>query len=167
MPILYYTIYYWKLSVLFIAATEQGLVKIDFGRYKSELEFTAFFTSKFNVIKNNDFFTPLITKFERYFAGIKTDFGEALDLQDGTAFQRQVWDIVRQIPYGSTTTYGQIAAQMHNPGAVRAVGAANGANPVPIVIPCHRVVQAGGKLGGYGGGLDIKDKLLQLERVVL
>lgn len=81
----------------------------------------------------------------------------------GTAFERQVWRELRRIPYGETATYGEIARRVGRPGAARAVGAANGRNPIPIVVPCHRVVAAGGKLGGYGGGLALKRRLLDLE----
>ncbi len=81
----------------------------------------------------------------------------------GTDFNRKVWEQVSRIPYGKTRTYGEIARTIENPGAFRAVGTANGRNPIPIVIPCHRVVAAGGKLGGFGGGLPLKRKLLDLE----
>jgi methylated-DNA-[protein]-cysteine S-methyltransferase len=81
----------------------------------------------------------------------------------GSAFDHAVWDAVAAIPYGATATYGEIARRIGNPAAARAVGAANGRNPVPLVIPCHRVVATGGKLGGYGGGLPLKRRLLSLE----
>ena len=81
----------------------------------------------------------------------------------GTAFEEQVWNAVRRIPFGTTATYGAIARRLGRPGAARAVGSANGRNPIPIVIPCHRVVAAGGGLGGYGGGLELKRRLLALE----
>ena len=76
----------------------------------------------------------------------------------------KVWDRLRQIPYGETISYGQLASRVGDPAAARAVGLANGSNPLPIVIPCHRVIGANGKLTGYGGGLAIKDRLLALER---
>ncbi len=81
----------------------------------------------------------------------------------GTVFQREVWSALRAIPYGATRTYGEIASSIGKPGAMRAVGAASGANPLPLVIPCHRVVAAGGKLGGFGGGLPLKRRLLAME----
>jgi len=84
----------------------------------------------------------------------------------GTPFQMRVWTALRTIPYGSTTSYGAIAGQIGTPSAVRAVGAANGANPIPIVIPCHRVIGANGSLTGFGGGLDRKRFLLDLEHGV-
>ena len=98
-----------------------------------------------------------------YFAGSRTDFDLPLSPQ-GTEFQRQVWRRLQEIPYGETISYGQLANQIGNPKASRAVGLANGSNPIPIVIPCHRVIGSNGKLTGYGGGLPIKEKLLALER---
>ena len=83
---------------------------------------------------------------------------------EGTAFQREVWSALRDIPYGETRSYGELAAQLKRSEAARAVGAANGANPVAIVIPCHRVIGADGKLTGFGGGLELKARLLDLER---
>lgn len=88
-----------------------------------------------------------------------------IDLR-GTAFQRQVWEAVRSIRYGEVRTYAQIAEAIGRPKAVRAVGAANGLNPVPIVVPCHRVIGSNGKLVGYAGGLDMKQRLLELEQAV-
>jgi methylated-DNA-[protein]-cysteine S-methyltransferase len=81
----------------------------------------------------------------------------------GTDFERRVWDALQQIPYGETRTYGEIAKRLGAPHGARAVGSANHKNPIPIVIPCHRVVRTGGGLGGYGGGLELKRKLLDLE----
>ena len=98
-----------------------------------------------------------------YFAGRLFAFD--LDLRPGgTEFQLAVLEELRGIPYGETTTYGEIARRIGRPGASRAVGAANGRNPLPIVIPCHRVIGAGGRLTGYGGGLSVKRWLLELER---
>ncbi len=85
----------------------------------------------------------------------------------GTPFRRAVWEALLGVPYGTTTSYGEIARRIGKPSAVRAVGAANGANPIPVVIPCHRVVGSDGSLTGYGGGLPIKEQLLALEGVTL
>lgn len=86
-----------------------------------------------------------------------------LDMAGGTPFQRQVWEAIREIPFGETRSYKDIARAVGRPAATRAVGRACGANPLPIIVPCHRVVGAGGKLGGYTGGIHIKETLLQLE----
>jgi methylated-DNA-[protein]-cysteine S-methyltransferase len=97
-----------------------------------------------------------------YFEGAAREFHLPLDML-GTDFQKRVWRELLAIPYGETRGYGQLAAALGAPKAVRAVGAANGANPIPIVVPCHRVIGAGGKLVGYGGGLALKRRLLELE----
>ena len=99
---------------------------------------------------------------DEYFAGARRSFDLPLALV-GTPFQRKVWLELAAIPYGTTISYGEQARRLGRPRAARAVGAANGANPVPIVLPCHRVIGAGGALTGFGGGLDIKRDLLALE----
>jgi methylated-DNA-[protein]-cysteine S-methyltransferase len=98
-----------------------------------------------------------------YFAGKRADFDLPL-APEGTAFQRTVWRQLQEIPYGQTISYGELARRVGNPRASRAVGSANGANPLPIVIPCHRVIAGDGTLGGFGGGLPAKQTLLALER---
>jgi O-6-methylguanine DNA methyltransferase len=97
-----------------------------------------------------------------YFAGVLRQFCVPLDMQ-GTDFQLSVWNQLVKIPYGETRSYAQVAEAVGRPKAVRAVGAANGSNPVAIIVPCHRVIGAGGKLTGYGGGLPLKKRLLELE----
>ena len=101
-----------------------------------------------------------------YFAGTRRTFELALSPR-GTPFQLKVWEALRAIPYGTTISYGELAARIGNRNASRAVGLANGRNPIAIIVPCHRVVGAGGKLTGYGGGLDNKRVLLDLERSVV
>jgi len=103
-----------------------------------------------------------VTQLREYFAGKRREFDVPLAVQ-GTAFQRSVWRALQEIPYGETISYGELAKRVGNPKASRAAGSANGANRIPIVIPCHRVIAAGGKLGGFGGGLPVKEKLLALE----
>jgi methylated-DNA-[protein]-cysteine S-methyltransferase len=98
-----------------------------------------------------------------YFAGQRTSFDLQLDFA-GTEFQRKVWKALLEIPFGETRTYGQIARQLGNPNAMRAVGAANGRNPISIVAPCHRVIGADGGLIGFAGGLKVKEYLLAKER---
>jgi methylated-DNA-[protein]-cysteine S-methyltransferase len=107
-----------------------------------------------------------IAQLDAYFAGSLRDFDLPL-APEGTPFQLRVWNALREIPYGETISYGELARRLGNPSASRAVGLANGANPLPIVIPCHRVIGASGKLTGYGGGLPVKEKLLALERSAL
>jgi len=103
-----------------------------------------------------------IRQLRDYFAGRRTGFDLPL-APEGTPFQRAVWRQLQDIPYGGTISYGELARRVGNPKASRAVGAANGANPIPIVIPCHRVIGADGRLTGFGGGLPVKQALLALE----
>ena len=106
-------------------------------------------------------------KLQRYFDGQRVLFDDPLDLRAATAFQGRVWSAVRDIPYGETRSYGQIARQVGSPGAARAVGQAMATNPLPIIVPCHRVIGSGGNLRGFGGGLDLKRRLLKMEGVLL
>jgi len=108
-------------------------------------------------------FGAVLEQLKEYFDGSRTRFQITLNLQ-GTSFQRQVWQALQRIPYGRTVSYGEIARQVGSPNASRAVGAANGQNPVSIIVPCHRVIGANGQLVGYGGGLPIKTALLELEQ---
>jgi methylated-DNA-[protein]-cysteine S-methyltransferase len=103
------------------------------------------------------------TQLEQYFAGERTDFDVDLEL-DGTPFERRVWEEVRAIPYGETATYAEIARRVGRPSACRAVGRANGRNPIAVIVPCHRVVGSDGSLTGYAGGIEMKRALLDLER---
>ena len=100
---------------------------------------------------------------EEYFRGERRDFDLPLE-PPGTEFQRRVWQRLMKIDYGTTTTYSALASELGNPKASRAVGLANGSNPIPIVIPCHRVIGANGALTGFGGGLPVKSALLELEQ---
>jgi methylated-DNA-[protein]-cysteine S-methyltransferase len=108
-------------------------------------------------------FDDAVEQLVAYFAGELTDFDIELELR-GTEFQRRVWKALLTIPYGETRSYGEIAEQIGAPGSARAVGWANGRNPIAIVVPCHRVIGANGSLTGYGGGLDRKRTLLGLEK---
>jgi methylated-DNA-[protein]-cysteine S-methyltransferase len=108
-------------------------------------------------------FPGAVEQLDAYFAGELADFDVEIDMR-GTEFQRQVWNALLTIPYGETRSYGEIAEWIGAPGAARAVGLANGHNPIAIIVPCHRVIGANGSLTGYGGGLDRKRTLLGLER---
>ena len=114
-------------------------------------------------VERPEMFTSPAQQLEAYFKGALQDFTLTLNPQ-GTAFQLAVWRQLVKIPYGCTFTYGELAKRLGNPQASRAVGLANGANPIAIVQPCHRVIGANGKLTGFGGGLDVKQRLLDLER---
>jgi methylated-DNA-[protein]-cysteine S-methyltransferase len=108
-------------------------------------------------------FDDAVAQLIAYFAGELTDFDIELELR-GTEFQRRVWQALLTIPYGETRSYGEIAEQIGAPGSARAVGLANGHNPIAIIVPCHRVIGANGSLTGFGGGLDRKRTLLELEK---
>jgi methylated-DNA-[protein]-cysteine S-methyltransferase len=108
-------------------------------------------------------FPDAVKQLDAYFAGSLTTFDLDLDLV-GTAFQRRVWEALTTIPYGETRSYGDIARQIGAPGASRAVGLANGHNPISIIVPCHRVIGSNGSLTGYGGGIERKRMLLGMEK---
>jgi methylated-DNA-[protein]-cysteine S-methyltransferase len=114
-------------------------------------------------IRDDTAFATAVEQLDAYFAGDLHEFDIPMAM-DGTEFQRRVWQALCTIPYGETRSYGEIAAQIGSPGASRAVGLANGHNPIAVIVPCHRVIGANGSLTGYGGGLDRKKLLLALER---
>ncbi len=107
--------------------------------------------------------TDITERLKRYFNGYKTDFPYTLDLSAGTNFQRRVWEVTRLIPYGETRSYSWVAEKTGNRNAVRAVGQALGANPLPVIVPCHRVLSKDGSIGGYDGGVELKRYLLWRE----
>ena len=106
----------------------------------------------------------LVESLQAYLNGKKVDFPVKLDLSTATPFQKSVWEAARSIPYSETRSYRWVAEKIGKPGAARAVGQALGKNPLPIIVPCHRVIASDGSLGGYSGGLDMKRNLLKLER---
>ena len=140
-----------------LVASEKGLVAIDV-RNNAKQEVTARNPSAQAVLIQTK------KQLEQYFAGKRTTFDVALDLV-GTEFQVQAWRALCRIPFGKTISYGQQAANSKKPKAFRAVGSANGKNPIPIIVPCHRVVASDGSLGGYSLGLRMKKQLLALEGV--
>jgi len=117
-------------------------------------------------VRDDRSFPDAVDQLDAYFAGKRTDFDLELGLS-GSEFQRRVWQALLTIPYGETRSYGQIAEQIGAAGAARAVGLANGHNPIAIIVPCHRVIGANGSLTGYGGGLDRKRSLLEMEKTVI
>lgn len=155
----------WKAIdglTLRLVAGNEGLREITFGEPEAGVQGSA----ETNDTGDGDIHPVLRAAIEQltaYFAGSLREFSLPLEII-GTDFQKRVWCILRDIPYGETRTYRDLAIGLGRPSAVRAVGAANGSNPLPIVIPCHRVIGANGKLVGYGGGLALKKRLLDLER---
>ncbi|HEY90110.1 MAG TPA: methylated-DNA--[protein]-cysteine S-methyltransferase [Thermoflexia bacterium] len=147
---------------LWLCTTERGICYLSFGATDGAFSFLARQGIEKPQAGERPWLTAAQEQLAAYFAGSEREFGLPLDLR-GTPFQRAVWIALLQIPYGETRTYGEIAAAVGRPAAARAVGQAVGANPVSIIVPCHRVLGAGGTLTGYGGGLQRKRGLLQLE----
>lgn len=116
-------------------------------------------------IENKDIFAGAVDEIMEYFNGKRKDFTFKIDPR-GTDFQKKIWNELRNVPYGKLATYKDIAAAVGNPKASRAVGSANSKNPIPLIIPCHRIVGANGKLTGFAHGLEIKNKLIEFERDV-
>ena len=151
-----YTTIESPIGPLFLAADEAGLCFISFAGNKRAM------TPRKEWARNPKPLADVARQLRAYFKGELTEFDVPLNMQ-GTEFQLRVWDSLRKIPYGETTSYGELARRIGKPDAVRAVGTANGSNPIPIIVPCHRVIGSDGSLTGYGGGLPIKEKLLALE----
>ena len=151
-----YTCYESPLGSTLLAADERGLRLISFAEGKRPER------PESNWRKDPMPFQEAIRQLRAYFAGELKDFDLRLSLI-GTDFQLRVWHTLQTIPYGETISYGQLAQRIGSPKAARAVGLANGSNPIPIVVPCHRVIGSNGSLVGYGGGLSNKKALLALE----
>ena len=147
------------IGKLTLVASAKGLCEINFG---SDNRTGTTFHSTFQSSVAKRHLDATERQLREYFGGKREKFSLKLDLS-GTAFQQSAWRALATIPYGQTISYSQQAKRIRKPLAVRAVGSANGKNPVAIVLPCHRVISADGSLGGYAGGLSIKRKLLALE----
>ena len=139
------------LGIITITFSQEGLHTIHLNEDNENVVF--------ELSKNNEYLTQL----KEYFAGNRKQFDIPLILI-GTPFQRKVWEYIQHIPYGETQTYNEIAQGIGHPNAQRSVGNALHVNPIPIIIPCHRVIRSDGGLGGFGLGIDVKQKLLDLER---
>jgi O-6-methylguanine DNA methyltransferase len=157
------TLYYGRMQTpigrLVVGVSEDGLAIIEFDQRdfpKGRL------ARAVNWVESKQKAAPAINELNEYFAGKRREFSVPLDLR-GTEFQKKCWQALLDIPYGKTRSYAQIAKTVGCPRGFRAVGMANHDNPVPIIVPCHRVLASDGTLGGYGGGLDVKRKLLELE----
>lgn len=144
---------------LTLVASDKGLVAVLWPNDKpTRVRFSENITTAENAI-----LAKAEKQLNEYFAGKRNSFDLPLDMR-GTDFQKNVWEALLSIPFGETRSYAQLAKQIGNPQAVRAVGAANGRNPISIIVPCHRVIGANGKLTGFAGGLNTKDHLLTLEK---
>jgi len=151
-----YTWYESPVGPLLLAGTRGGLSYISFCTGRHAVAVDPGWTVEHSLFNN------AIQQLREYFAGERKTFSLTL-IAEGTDFQRAVWAELQNIPYGETISYKELADRIGRPKAVRAVGAANGANPIPIIIPCHRVIGNDGSLTGFGGGLPLKKRLLELE----
>ncbi|MBN1485899.1 MAG: methylated-DNA--[protein]-cysteine S-methyltransferase [Chloroflexia bacterium] len=162
MPYLYWKRFPSPWGTLRLFATPEGLCLLALPAGGPVASWMGRHLSSHTPIEGGDLLREAAAQLEQYVARERRSFDLPLDLR-GTPFQLQVWQALLEIPYGQTRSYAQVADAIGRPRAVRAVGAANGANPLPIIIPCHRVVRSDGSLGGYGGGLPLKRALLRLE----
>ena len=153
---MFYTYHETPIGSLLLAGTDEGLALLGFPQGKMQRRHEP------SWLENSVHFSKVKNQLDSYFAGALDSFSIALSPK-GTNFQLEVWSALQQIPYGETWSYGQLANYIERPKASRAVGAANGVNPIPIIIPCHRVIGSTGKLTGFGGGIETKEFLLNLE----
>jgi methylated-DNA-[protein]-cysteine S-methyltransferase len=150
-----------------VIQTKLGAFRVEFSyRGLARLEFCKGSVSSARSRRQQAASLPynLVRQLQRYADGKPVRWNLPIDLSSGTTFQQKVWRVLATIPYGETRSYGWVARKVGNPGASRAVGSACGANPVPVIIPCHRVIASDGSIGGFGGGLPMKRRLLSLER---
>jgi len=151
------------LKNLYVASTEKGVCMVDFLR--SEKDFLKRLKNRFSgeVIRDDRRNKKVLSQIDKYLKGKLRDFDCPLD-QKGTPFETKVWSELIKIPYGETRSYREVAEAIGHPKAFRAVGNANGSNSIPLIVPCHRVIETNGGLGGYGHGIEVKKRLLELEK---
>jgi O-6-methylguanine DNA methyltransferase len=159
----YASLYSPVLKQIFVASTPKGLCMVDF--LTSEKAFLKNLKSLFpgEIIEDDRRNRKVLLQLRNYLEGKLKRFDCSLDLR-GTSFQKKVWSALAKIPYGETKSYQEIAKSIGHPKAFRAVGNANGANPIPIILPCHRVIESNGGLGGFGYGIKVKQQLLDFEK---
>lgn len=166
MQTIYWTTCDFDDITLHLAASDKGLCRVALPNESLEFMHQWVQTQFPRAVwmRDDEQLQPYSVQFEEYFSGHRRVFSLPLDMR-GTPFQVAVWEWLGRIPYGEVWAYSDIAEKLGNPGTVRAVGAANGQNPLPVVLPCHRVIGKDGSLTGFRGGLRLKEKLLQLEGV--
>jgi O-6-methylguanine DNA methyltransferase len=165
MEDLYYDYFESPMGRLWVAATSKGLCRVNFASSEEEFLTSLKEDTHGEPKRGKGPFKDLFERLEKYFKGEPTSFSDLpLDLR-GTDFQRMVWRAVTEIPYGKTSTYGEVAAKVGHPRAGRAAGSALKMNQLLIVVPCHRVVRSDGRLGGFSGGAEGRRRLLRLEGV--
>ncbi len=158
----YYTVFKTKAGWVGILGSSTGLRRTTLPLPSKEDAITELELD--NAKKNTRLFQDLIQRFKHYFTGREVEFPDKLDLSKATPFQRTVWQAARKIPYGETRRYAWVARKTGNPSASRAAGQALSKNPLPVIVPCHRVIYSNGALGGFTGGVAVKKRLLILEK---
>ena len=166
-PNMYFTIVKTKFGYVCLSRSNVGLVFVTLPQPSRELVQSKINSVFDDIVEDASAFTDLALQIQRYFNGEKVVFLEKLDYRDATSFNRAVWETTYSIPYGEVRSYCWIARQIGYPKAARAVGNALSRNRLPIVIPCHRVINENGGIGGFSGGLKMKKRLLQLEGLEL
>jgi methylated-DNA-[protein]-cysteine S-methyltransferase len=165
---LFYAVFNTPSGLMGLSASKAGLKSIILpksSRSSKQVEACLLGSVSDNIIQSSEHFIDLIKRFQAYFSGQRVEFPDKLDLFEATTFQRRVWRAAQEIPYGETRSYTWVAEKIGMPQAARAVGQALGRNPLPVIVPCHRVLASGGGLGGFTGGLEMKKYLLKLEKV--
>jgi methylated-DNA-[protein]-cysteine S-methyltransferase len=161
---LFFTAFYTSAGWIALLGSSVGLIGITLPRGSRKEAVNRLGSWLLDATESPRHFQATVNKLVAYFNGNQVDFTETLDLKKTSAFQRKVWQATSTIPYGETRSYSWVAKKINRPKAVRAVGQALGRNPLPVIIPCHRVLASNGGMGGYTGGLDMKKFLLALER---
>jgi methylated-DNA-[protein]-cysteine S-methyltransferase len=160
---LYYTVFSTRAGQVGILGSERGLCRSTLPQESGSVVYILLGDNLKEATETPGRFADLIERFRAYYYGYRTEFPDKLDLAGATPFQKAVWEAVRLIPYGETRSYTWAAETAGSPGAARAAGQALARNPLPIIVPCHRVLAADGGLGGFTGGLKMKEALLRLE----
>jgi methylated-DNA-[protein]-cysteine S-methyltransferase len=157
-----YTVIDTEMGWVAVMSSEKGLVATTLPQRSVQYALMALGRDIGDAVEDPRSLKDITVRLQAYFQGEFIEFHDKIDPQ-GTPFQKQVWAVTRRITYGQTQSYLWVAREIKRPLSARAVGQALGANPLPIIVPCHRVLASSGKLGGFGGGLDMKQKLLQME----
>jgi len=164
----YYDIYQSPFGPVAAAMEDEYIVRIVLPRTNQNETLSVLFdkNNKSAFVREPSLFKDLFNQFDKYFAGRLTAFSVKIKLA-GTDFQKQVWDAISEVPYGGTASYGDLAKKIGRHKAYRAVGNACNANPIPLIVPCHRIISSSGNMGGFGGGVELKKHLLELEGALL
>lgn len=163
MITLYYCTFNTEMGWVGVLGSDRGLLRATLPQSSAETARKQLGEEVKQAVCSSTHFADLTGRLEAYFGGQQVEFTDRLDLSEASEFQRQVWNTTRLIPYGETRSYTWLAGQIHKPKAQRVVGQALGRNPLPIIVPCHRVLAADGTLGGFSGGIEMKKRLLHLE----